>query len=389
MTHRRASDKFAITLGVEEEFFLIDPATGDLLREPDEGIYEACKERTGPHKIVREFLRSQIETNTRVCTSIGDVRSAICETRRILVQAAEEYGAALLATSTHPFAAWETQVVTPGQRYRDFVITFQESLRRFLVGGMHIHAGFGDQDSRVRIMTALRQYLPLLHALSGSSPFNEGRSTGFKSYRLNLVGGLPRTGLPNALDSWAEFERLVQDYRRMNFIRDSSELWWDIRPARSFPTVELRICDICTRVEDALCIVALYVSLVRCLLRKDEEGALPPDPPTEIIAENRWLAQRYGVMAFLGDPQQGGRMDIDDYTAQLVEDLGEDARALGCHAELRRATEIVREGTGADRQVDHFRLRRLEGDTEAEALRSVVRLAAAETKEGIGLADSA
>ena len=389
MTHRRNSGKLAITLGVEEEFFLIDPATGDLLREPDEGIFKACQERTGRHKIVREFLRSQIETNTRVCTSVEDVRSAICETRRILLQTAEEHGAAVLATSTHPFAAWETQVVTPGQRYRDFAITFQESLRRFLVGGMHIHAGFGNKDSRVRIMTALRRYLPLLHALSGSSPFNEGRLTGFKSYRLNLVGNLPRTSLPNALASWAEFDDLVNDYRRMRFIRDGSELWWDIRPSRSFPTVELRICDICTRVEDAMCIVALFVSLVRYLLRRDEEGALPKDPPIEIIAENRWLAQRYGVMAFLGDPEQGGRMDIDDYTALLVEDLADDARALGCHAELRRAKEIVREGTGADRQVDHFRLRRLEGDTEAEALRSVVKLAADETKEGIELADFA
>ena len=219
VTQRRNSDKLAITLGVEEEFFLIDPETADLLREPDEGIYEACHERTGRHKFVREFLRSQIETNTCVCTSIEDVRSAICETRRILVRTAEEHGASVLATSTHPFAAWETQVVTPGQRYRDFAITFQESLRRFLVGGMHIHAGFGNRDSRVRIMTALRRYLPLLHALSGSSPFNEGRLTGFKSYRLNLVGSLPRTGLPNALASWAEFDDLVNDYLRMRFIQ--------------------------------------------------------------------------------------------------------------------------------------------------------------------------
>lgn len=389
MTYRRKSEKLAMTLGVEEEFFLIDPATGDLLREPDQGIFETCQQASGPHKIVREFLRSQIETNTRVCASVKDVRSAICETRRILVQAAEAHGASVLGTSTHPFAAWDTQVVTPGQRYRDFVITFQESLRRFLVGGMHIHAGFGDKDSRVRVMTALRQYLPLLHALSGSSPFNEGRSTGFKSYRLNLVGSLPRTGLPNELASWAEFDGLVKAYRRMHFIRDSSELWWDIRPSRTFPTVELRICDICTRVEDAMCVVALFASLVRYLIRQDEEGSLPPDPPTEIIAENRWLAQRYGVMAFLGNPDQGGRMDIDDYTASLVAELADDARALGCTAELSRATDIVREGTGADRQVDHFRLRRLEGDSEAEALRSVVRLAVADTKSGIGLANSA
>ena len=389
MTGLPHKDDLAMTLGVEEEFFLIDPETRDLLGDPDKGIFDACKKRRGRHQVVREFLRSQIETNTCVCHSVAEVRTAICQTRRVVVEAAEQYGAAALATSTHPFAAWDTQVVTPGDRYRQFVVTFQESLRRFLVGGMHIHAGFGDRDSRIRVMTALRRYLPLLHALSASSPFNEGRSTGFKSYRLNLVGSLPRTGLPNPLSSWAEYDGLVEDYRRLHFIRNGSELWWDIRPSTSYPTVELRICDICTRVDDAMCIVALYASLVRHLLRRDRDGTLPPDPPTEIIAENRWVAQRYGVMAFLGNPELGGRMDIDDYTAQLVEDLADDARALGCHADLLRATKIVREGTGADRQVDHFRLRRLEGDTEDQALRAVVDLAAAETKDGIGIAGSA
>ena len=383
MTNRPTTEDLAITLGVEEEFMLIDPASGDVLPDPDAGILEACNRRSGGHKFVREFMRSQIESNTRVCTSVAEVRKAIRETRGIVVRAAQEYGAGVLATSTHPFTEWETQMVTPGSRYRDFVVTYQESLRRFLAGGMHIHAGFGNRDSRVRVMTALRRYLPVIHALSGSSPFCEGRFTGFKSYRLSLVDGLPRTGLPNALASWDEFETLVNDYRRMRLIHDSSELWWDIRPSRRFPTVELRICDICTRMDDAICIVALYASLVRYLMRRDWAGTLPPDPPVEIIAENRWLGQRYGVMAFLGDPEQGGRVDIHDYVARLVEDLAEDAVALGCQAELRRATEIVRDGTGADRQVDQYRLSRLEGHTEAEALRSVVSLAAAETIEGI------
>ncbi|MDE0102328.1 MAG: carboxylate-amine ligase [Bryobacterales bacterium] len=388
MTDRPTNDDLGITLGVEEEFMLIDPSSGDVLPDPDEGILETCNAHRGRHKFVREFMRAQIESNTRVCTSVAEVRAAIRETRGIVVRAAEEHGAGVLATSTHPFAKWETLMITPGSRYRDFVVTYQESLRRFLAGGMHIHAGFGDKDSRVRIMTALRRYLPLLHALSGSSPFSEGRSTGFKSYRLSLVDGLPRTGLPKALGSWDEFESLVNDYRRMQFIHDSSELWWDIRPSRRFPTVEMRICDICTRIDDAMCIVALYASLVRYLVRRDKSGSLPPDLPIEIIAENRWLAQRYGVMAFLGDPENGGRVDIDDYVAWLVEELAEDAVALGCQAELRRATDIVREGAGADRQVDHYRLRQLEGDTEAEALRSVVHIAAHETKEGIELVDT-
>ena len=223
----------------------------------------------------------------------------------------------------------------------------------------HIHAGFGDPDLRIRVLTAIRRYLPLLHALSTSSPFHEGHETGFKSYRLNLAGNLPRTTMPGPLWSRAEYDRLVAEYQRMQFIDDGSELWWDIRPSQAFPTIEMRICDICPRLEDALCIAALYASLIRWLVRRDREGTLPPEPPTELIAEDRWIAQRYGVLAFFGDRAKGsGRVDIADHAAALIEELAADARALGCEEETRRALTIVREGTGADRQVDLYRLRR-------------------------------
>ncbi len=379
----------AITLGIEEEFFLVDPESRDLLVDPHQGIFETCEKECGPHRVVREFLRSQIETNTRVCGSVAEVRTALGETRRIVIEAAQRHGAAVMAASIHPFASWRMQAATPRERYTQFVTTFQEAVRRFVVGGMHIHAGFGDPDSRIRVMTALRRYLPLLHALSTSSPFNAGHETGFKSYRLNLVGNLPRTSIPGPLRSRAEYDGLVDDYRRMNFIEDGSELWWDIRPSHAYPTVEMRICDICTRLDDAVCIAALYASLIRWLQRQDREGALPIEPPTELIAEDRWIAQRYGVLAFFGDRAHGGRrVDIYDYTANLIEELASDARALGCEAELHYALTIIREGTGADQQVDLYRLRRLEGDTEEEALRRVVDLVLAETREGIGEASN-
>ncbi len=380
------SDPGIITLGVEEEFFLVDPETRDLLSDPDPGIFEACERNRGRHNAVSEFLRSQIETGTKVCRSVGEAREALGETRRLVVEAAAEHGAVVLAASTHPFAAWRAQLVTPRERYERFAVTFQESLRRFVVGGMHIHAGFGDADSRIRIMTALRRYLPLLHALSTSSPFNSGRETGFKSYRLSIMGAIPRTSVPGPLSSRADYDRLVGAYRRMKFIESGGELWWDIRPSEAFPTVEMRICDTCPRIDDAVSIAALYSSLVRFLMRLDREGRLPPEPPTEIIAENRWLAQRYGVLAFLGDEGSDGRVDIEDHAAALVDQLADDARALGCEPELRRVLDIIRDGTGADRQIDHFRLRRLEGDTEEQALRSVVDLVVAETREGIAAA---
>ena len=376
-------DPLAIKLGVEEEFFLIDPETRDLLSDPDRGIFEECERNCGPHEVVAEFLRSQIETTTRVCASVAEVRSALNETRRLVIDAAAKHGAAVLAASTHPFAAWANQVVTAGQRYEQFATTYQQAVRELLVGGMHIHAGFGDLNSRVRVMTALRRHLPLLHALSAASPFSSGRETGFKSYRLTLFGSMPRTGLPGPLRSWADFDGLVDDYRRMDFIQDSSELWWDIRPSRIYPTVELRICDICHTVDDAMSVVALYACLVRHLSRRDMQGDLPAEPPTELIEENCWLAQRYGVLAFLGNTGGAGRMDIEEYATYMVEGLAEDAQALGCQAELRHALELVRTGTGADRQIDHFRLRRLEGDSVEEALRAVVDLVVEETRSGI------
>ena len=179
-----------ITLGVEEEFFLVDPGSRDLLADPDPGIFKTCEANRGAHKVVREFLRSQIETNTRVCGSVAEVRKALRETRRIVIKAAQQHGAAVMAASTHPFAAWRDQAPTPRDRYAQFAATYQEAVRRAVIGGMHIHAGFGDEDTRIRVMTAIRRYLPLLHALSTSSPFNAGHETGFKSYRLTIMGNL-------------------------------------------------------------------------------------------------------------------------------------------------------------------------------------------------------
>ena len=377
------ADQPTITLGLEEEFFLVNPETRDLITDPDPGLFAACERDSGPHKVVHELLRSQIETNTRVCDSLADLRAALVETRSLVVETASRFGAAVMAASTHPFAHWSAQAITRKERYDRLTMTFQEVVRRFLVGGMHIHAGFGDADSRIRVMTALRRYLPALHALSTSSPFNEGRETGLKSYRLTLIGALPRTSLPPAFGSRAEFDRLVSDYQAMEFIGDGSELWWDLRPAVRFPTVEMRICDICPRLEDTLSIAALYACLVRRLLRRDADRGLPPEPPTELIAENRWHASRYGVVAFLGDIDAGKRVDIDEYVEQLVADLAEDAAALDCERELRRVSEIIRGGSGADRQLDLFRLRRLEGDTIPQALRAVVDLIIAETREGL------
>ena len=378
-----ASRETAITLGAEEEFFLVDPDTRDVIAEPPQGIFDACDRAAGEHKVVHEFLRSQIETNTRVCASVAELRAAMRETRGLVVDAAERHGARAMATSIHPFAEWSAQSPTPRERYRRFAVTYQESVRRFFVSGMHIHAGFGDDNARIRVMTALRRYLPLFLALSASSPFNGGRETGFKSYRVNLIGALPRTNLPPPLRARQDYELLLEDYRFLDFIEDGSELWWDARPSARYPTIELRICDICPRLEDALGIAALYACLLRWLSRQDAQGGLPSEPPTELIAENRWLASRYGVLAFFGDTAVGGRVDIADFAERLFGELAEDSAALGCERELAHLRAVIREGSSADRQIDLYRLRKLEGDDDRAALRAVVDLAIAETREGV------
>ena len=190
--------------------------------------------------------------------------------------------------------------------------------------------------------------------------------------------------MPGPLASRAEFDRLVDGYRRRHFIKDASELWWDIRPSHAYPTIELRICDVCPRIEDAVSIAALYACLIGWRARRDRDGEKAPEPLTELIAEDRWIAQRYGVFAFFGGRTSGtGRVDIQDWLEELVDELAADARALGCEAGLRHAAGIVKNGTAADRQLDLYRLRRLEGDSEQEALRRVVDLALAETREGL------
>jgi len=375
-------DDLAITLGVEEELFLVDPGSRDLLRNPDAGIFETCQQTCGPHKVVGEFLRCQIETNTQVCHSVAEVRKALQETRAIVIDAAEQHDARIMASSTHPFAPWEAQQISPGKRYQRFLNSLQDNVRHFVSNGMHIHAGFGNPDTRIRVMTALRRYLPLLHALSTSSPFNSGRDTKFKSYRLSLIRALPRTGIPNPYYSRADYDRMMAAHQGRHFIQDGSELWWDIRPSHTFPTIELRICDVCTRIEDGVSIAALYACLIRYLMRRDAMGMLPPEPFTELIEEDRWIAQRDGISAAFGHQHgDGGRLKCAHVVEELLEELSDDAWALNCKAELNHALAIVQKGTCADHQLACYQQRRQAGDGHGDALRHVVDLVLERTKD--------
>ena len=378
-----------ITLGIEEELMVVDPDSGDVIADPDPAIFDDCQRTAGEHRVVYELLRSQIETNSRICSSVAELRTSLEETRGIVIEAARRHGAAIIASSLHPWARWQTQQVTPRRRYEQAEITFQQSVRQFFVGGMHIHAGFGDPDLRVQVMTALRSYLPIFLAISASSPFQAGRLTGLKSYRQIVIAALPRTGMPRAIRSWAEYEGIVERYRSIRAIEDGSEIRWDIRPSASYPTIELRICDICPRIEDAVAIAALYASVIRFLARRIAAGDPPPDLPQELIEEGRWLAQRFGTLAFLpqGDPPV--LVDVDDCVKDLVAAVEEDARALGCEGELEQVGRIIREGSSADRQEDVYRQSMLDGADEAQALRAVLSSILEETESGAAFGERA
>ena len=371
-----------ITLGIEEELMVVDPASGEVIADPDPAIFADCQRSSGPHRVVNELLLSQLETNSRVCSSIAELRTSLAETRGIVIDATRRHGAAVIASSLHPWARWQSQHVTPKRRYQEAEITFQQSVRQFFVGGMHVHAGFGDPELRIRVMTSLRQYLPILLAVSTSSPFHAGQLTGLKSYRQVVIGALPRTGMPRALRSRAEFDAIVERYRSIRAIQDASEIRWDIRPSASYPTIELRICDICPRIEDAVAIAALYACLIRFIARKIRAGEKPPDQSRELIEEGRWLAQRFGTLAFLPRGEPPRLVDVDDCVNELVEEAREDAQALGCEGEIEHIGRIIREGSSADRQEDVYRQAMLDGASESEALRRVVDSVIADTEAG-------
>ena len=370
-----------ITLGIEEELMVVDPESREVVPDPDERILAQASERAGEHKVVSELLRSQMETNSRVCASIAEIEQSLKETRRCAIEAARAHGARVIASSTHPWARWQDQKVTEKERYQRAEIDYQDSVRQFFIGGMHIHAGFGEDDRRVEVMHALRGYLAVFLALSCSSPFYGGRLTGLKSYRQMAIGALPRTGTPPPMRTRAEYDAVVERYRAIEAITDGTELWWDIRPSANYATIELRICDICPRIEDAVAVAALYACLIRHLNAGLDAGERLDELSPESVEEGRWIAQRYGTFAFLPHPNgSGGRVDVADLVDELVTTLRDDARALGCEAQLARIPRIIAEGNSADRQEDVYRQAMLDGADSPEALRAVVDSVIAETE---------
>ncbi|MGD9783924.1 MAG: carboxylate-amine ligase [Hyphomicrobiaceae bacterium] len=367
----------SFTFGIEEEYHLVDLETRDLAPAPPE-LMAACEQELGK-QVAPEFFRSQIEIGTRVCHTFAEAREDLTRLRHTIARNAADFRLAPIAASTHPFAKKASLQTTPKERYQALARDFGGIGRRLAICGMHVHVAIEDPDDRIDLMNQIRYFLPHLLMLSTSSPFWEGDDTGLKSYRLSIFHELPRTGLPQRFESFGEYTRTIDVLVRSGVIEDATKVWWDLRPSARFPTLEMRVTDVATRMEDALTIAALYVSVARMLYRLKTKNQRWRSYPAFLIEENRWRAQRYGVDDKLFDFGKGELVPFAQLIDELIGLVAEDAAALGCSAEVARARDIARGGTSADRQVARLKEGLARGLDGAAALRGVVDMLIAET----------
>lgn len=372
----------SFTIGIEEEYLLVDPETRNLAEDPPATILEECRKRIGD-QVTPEFLRSQIEVGTKVCTSIAEAKEELQSLRCCIRDVAEAHGLAVIAASTHPIADWDLQKHTEKDRYNILAQSMQTVARRLLICGMHVHVGIEDDDLRVDLMGQVSYFLPHLLALSTSAPFWRGRETGLKSYRMAVWNEMPRTGLPPQFDSYGEYRRLVEILVGTGVIEDATKLWWDVRPSDKFPTLEMRMTDICTRMEDAISIAACYRCLLRMLWRLRRNNQRWRQYDRFMIAENRWRASRYGIDEGLIDFGKARIVPFPELLEELITLIREDAEFFDCVAEIEHVREILERGTSAHKQVEVWQEACQAGKEDADALRDVVDMLIEETAHGL------
>jgi glutamate---cysteine ligase / carboxylate-amine ligase len=359
------------SLGIEEEYLLVDRMSGDLASDPPKELFAEAQKRLGTH-VSPEFMRSQIEVGTSVCNSLAEARAELGAFRSSLAEIAAQHGLAPIAASTHPFADWEVQLHTDRERYHEIARDIAGPARRLLICGMHVHVGIEDPELRIDLMSQASYFLPHLLALSTSSPFWRGEDTGLKSYRLAVFNELPRTGLPEIFDSFGEYQRHLNMLVQAGLIEDGSRIWWDLRPSARFPTLEMRITDACPLLEDTLCLAAFFRCILRMLYRLRRDNQRWRRYSAMLINENRWRAQRYGIDAGLVDFGKGQIVPVADLVEELIDLLAPDAQFFGCVGELAHARTILKRGTSAHRQLAVFQAALAEGLDRQRALARVV-----------------
>jgi carboxylate-amine ligase len=371
-----------MTVGIEEEYLLVDVRTRELVVDPPPAMLSECEARI--EDLVRpEFLTSQIEVGTRICNTIAEARSNLAWLRRNVAAITREFGIAPIAASTHPFSEWQHQKHTDKARYHVLARDMQAVARRLLICGMHVHVGIDNDELRIDLMNQVSYFLPHLLALSTSSPFWRGENSGLKSYRLSVFDELPRTGLPSRFASFGEYKRHVDVMVNSGLFTDATMIWWDVRPSAKFPTLEMRITDVCPVLDDAVAIAALYCCILRLLyrLRRDNQRWRTYD--RMLIDENRWRAKRYGIDEGLVDFGKGELIPFADLLEELLELVKTDAAELGCETEVRNCREILRRGTSAHRQLETYTSSIASGRSTSEALCDVVDMLIEETVQGL------
>ena len=363
----------SLNIGIEEEYQIIDPRTRELRSYVQQFLEQGSA--ILPDQIRAEFLQSQIEAGTQVCRDVAEARDELVRVRRSMLQLASDAELWVAAAGTHPFSSWVKQRVSPFGRYPELVRFLQDVGRQLLVFGMHVHIGIEDEELLIDVMNQLRYFLPHLLALSTSSPFWHGRETGLKSYRSVVFENLPRTGIPPQFEAYASYRSYVDTLLTTGSIAEPTHVWWDVRPSERFPTLEIRIPDMGTRIEETLCLVALIQAIAAKLVQLRRENQSWRLYTKHLIDENKWRALRYGTGAKLIDfgkkeevPFAGLMEEILAWVDDVVDDLGS-------RREIEYVHKILSEGTSADRQLAVFR--------QTEDLRAIVDHVVEETQEGV------
>lgn len=343
-------DRPALTIGIEEEYHLIDPET----RELSSG-FSRLLDGEGESALSPELHQSVVEIGTEPAANVAEAGRALAAKRRWVANLAAERGLRIAAAGTHPFSRWQAQAITPLQRYQGLVSDLGDVARQALTFGMHVHIGVADRELAVDALNTLRYFLPHLLALSTSSPFWEGRNTGLKSYRVVAFRRLPRTGIPEQFSSYADFQRYVELLIKAGSLEDSSKIWWDARVHHRYPTLEFRVCDLCTDLQDALACAGLFQALVYKHYRMRLANTTFRHYPTSLIEENIWRASRFGIEGQLIDLGRGEARPAPAVIAETVAFVDDVLDELGSRPYVEHVYTILERGTSAERQLEVFR----------------------------------
>ncbi|HEX9233174.1 MAG TPA: carboxylate-amine ligase [Candidatus Acidoferrum sp.] len=360
------------TIGVEEEFQIIDPATCELRSHVMQLVNEVSP--SIQDQVKHEMHQSIVETGTKICENVGELRIEMHRTRGELIAAAERAGLQVAAAGTHPFSSWIDQVISPGERYENIVEELQQLARSLLIFGMHIHVAMPDKQTTIDMMNMVRYFLPHLLSLSTSSPFWMGRNTGLKSFRTTVFRRFPRTGVPELFQSWSEYENFVNLLVQLNCIDNPKKIWWDVRPHPVFGTLEFRMCDVTTKVEEACAIAALTQAIVVKLHRLYTSNQSWRIYRRALIEENKWRAARYGIEGKLVDFGKELEVPTKILIPELLELVDDVVDDLGSRSAVNYVHTILNEGTSAERQLRVFE--------QTGDLRAVVQHVVAETRAG-------